>query len=65
VVHRFGHLPRRGERIVIDNYLFKILRADNRRVHMLQLTVLPKASKDDSAGIGAGTVPGNEGSTPS
>jgi magnesium and cobalt transporter len=59
VVHRFGHLPRRGERIVIDNYLFKILRADNRRVHMLQLTVLPKASKDDGAGIGAATVTGN------
>jgi magnesium and cobalt transporter len=42
VVHHIGHLPRRGERIVIDNLLFKVLRADNRRVHMLQLTVLPK-----------------------
>jgi magnesium and cobalt transporter len=41
VVHHIGHLPRRGERIVIDNLLFKVLRADNRRVHMLQLTVLP------------------------
>jgi magnesium and cobalt transporter len=42
VVHRLGHLPKRGERVVIDNLLFKVLRADNRRVHMLQLTVLPK-----------------------
>jgi magnesium and cobalt transporter len=42
VVHHIGHLPRRGERIVIDNLLFKVLRADNRRVHMLQLTVLPR-----------------------
>jgi magnesium and cobalt transporter len=42
VVNRFGHLPKRGERVVIDNFLFKILRADNRRVHMLQLTVLPR-----------------------
>jgi magnesium and cobalt transporter len=42
VVHQLGHLPRRGERIVIDNLLFKVLRADNRRVHMLQLTVLPR-----------------------
>jgi magnesium and cobalt transporter len=42
VVNHFGHLPKRGERVVIDNYLFKVLRADNRRVHMLQLTVLPR-----------------------
>jgi len=42
VVNEMGHLPKRGERVVIDNLLFKILRADNRRVHMLQLTVLPK-----------------------
>ncbi|UCC55186.1 MAG: CBS domain-containing protein [Gammaproteobacteria bacterium] len=42
VVNEMGHLPKRGERVVIDSLLFKILRADNRRVHMLQLTVLPK-----------------------
>ncbi len=42
VVNEIGHLPKRGERVVFDNLLFKILRADNRRVHMLQLTVLPK-----------------------
>jgi magnesium and cobalt transporter len=42
VVNGIGHLPKRGERVVFENLLFKILRADNRRVHMLQLTVLPK-----------------------
>jgi hemolysin (HlyC) family protein len=42
VVHQIGHLPKRGERIVIENLLFKVLRADNRRVHMLQMTVLPQ-----------------------
>jgi magnesium and cobalt transporter len=42
VVHQIGHLPKRGERAVIENLLFKVLRADNRRVHMLQLTVLPR-----------------------
>ncbi len=42
VVHHIGHLPKRGERVVIGNLLFKVLRADNRRVHMLQLTVLPR-----------------------
>jgi len=42
VVHEIGHLPRRGERVVIGNLLFKVLRADSRRVHMLQLTLLPR-----------------------
>ncbi len=45
VVHEIGHLPKRGERIVIGNLLFKVLRADNRRVHMLQLTVLPRPAE--------------------
>jgi len=45
VVHQIGHLPRRGDRTVIDNILFKVLRADNRRVHMLQLTILPKPAE--------------------
>ena len=43
VVHQIGHLPKRGERVVIGNLLFKVLRADSRRVHMLQLTLLPKS----------------------
>ena len=42
VVHEIGHLPGRGERIAIGNLLFKVLRADSRRVHMLQLTILPR-----------------------
>jgi len=53
VVHHMGHLPKRGERTVIDNLLFKVLRADNRRVHMLQLTVLPRPveNRQDVQGI--------------
>jgi len=42
VVSHMGRLPKRGERVVIGNLLFKVLRADSRRVHMLQLTLLPK-----------------------
>ena len=53
VVHEIGHLPKRGERIVIGNLLFKILRADNRRVHMLQLTVLPRPIEQDSGQLKA------------
>ena len=48
VVHAIGHLPKRGERIVIGNMLFKVLRADSRRVHMLQLTMLPRSVEDEA-----------------
>ena len=48
VVHEIGHLPKRGERIAIGNLLFKVLRADSRRVHMLQLTVLPRPVEEQA-----------------
>ncbi len=48
VVHEIGHLPERGERIVIGTLLFKVLRADSRRVHMLQLTVLPRPVEEQA-----------------
>ena len=41
LVHEIGHLPKRGETVTVDRFLFKVLRADNRRVHMLHLSVLP------------------------
>jgi magnesium and cobalt transporter len=41
VVNAFGHLPERGETIDIDGFHFHILRADNRRVHLLQITRAP------------------------
>lgn len=37
VLRGFGHLPKRGESIEIDAYKFKIVRADNRRIHLLQV----------------------------
>lgn len=41
VTQAIGHMPKRGESVVIENYQFKVLRADNRRVHMLAMTILP------------------------
>lgn len=38
VTHSFGHLPERGEQVSIDGFRFKVLNADGRRVHLLQLT---------------------------
>lgn len=42
VVNQFGHLPERGEQITIRRFQFTVVRADNRRVHLLEMTVLPK-----------------------
>jgi magnesium and cobalt transporter len=33
VLNHFGRMPKRGERIAIDNLVFQILRADSRRLH--------------------------------
>jgi len=41
VMREFGHLPRRGETRQIGRLRFKVLHADSRRLHLLQLTVLP------------------------
>jgi magnesium and cobalt transporter len=38
VMNRLGHVPRRGEKIDIDNWRFEVLRADSRRVYLLKVT---------------------------
>ncbi|MFT6218136.1 MAG: magnesium and cobalt transporter [Cycloclasticus pugetii] len=40
VVKSFGHVPEHGEKTQIDGFLFEVLRADNRRVHLLRMTIL-------------------------
>jgi magnesium and cobalt transporter len=37
VTHAFGHLPKRGEKILIGRLRFKVLRADSRRLHLLEV----------------------------
>jgi magnesium and cobalt transporter len=39
VMHAFGHMPRRGESIRIEQFQFNVQRADSRRVHLLQATL--------------------------
>jgi len=39
VLKAFGHLPARGESVDIGDFHFTILRADNRRIHLLQMTI--------------------------
>lgn len=38
VTQKFGHLPRKEETVQIDEFHFKILSADNRRIRLLQVT---------------------------
>lgn len=39
VMHRFGHMPKRGESLRIERFSFNVQRADSRRVSMLQVTL--------------------------
>lgn len=44
VVNAFGHLPKRGEAVVIDRFRFTVMRADSRRVHLLSIERLEPAA---------------------
>jgi len=48
VVKSFGHVPEHGEKTQIDGFLFEVLRADNRRVHLLRMTILDSSSEENS-----------------
>ncbi|MDX1605165.1 MAG: transporter associated domain-containing protein [Candidatus Competibacterales bacterium] len=48
VMMQFGHLPKRGEVIQVDDYRFRVLRADSRRIHLLELT-LPPPERDTAS----------------
>jgi len=41
VVNKFGHLPKRGDTIVIDNLSISVLRADSRRLYSILVEVIP------------------------
>jgi hemolysin (HlyC) family protein len=40
IVNKFGHLPKRGDQITIDNLSIKVVRADSRRLHSVTIQVL-------------------------
>ncbi|AFJ02937.1 Magnesium and cobalt efflux protein CorC [Methylophaga frappieri] len=48
VVNQFGHLPGRGEQITIGRFEFSILRADNRRVHLLRMSIIAEPSDEET-----------------
>lgn len=40
VTQALGHLPKRGETVVIENFRFRVLHADSRRIRLLRVTLL-------------------------
>lgn len=42
VLRSLGHLPQRGETADIDTFQFKVLNADNRQIHLLRVSPLPR-----------------------
>jgi len=47
VLNAFGYLPKRGEKIVIDNMQFVVLHADKRRLRLLEMTLLGDYKSDE------------------
>ncbi|OGI41985.1 MAG: magnesium/cobalt efflux protein [Candidatus Muproteobacteria bacterium RBG_16_64_11] len=45
VIGKFGHLPKRGEKIDLEGLRFEVLRSDSRRIHLLKVTPAPKPAK--------------------
>ena len=37
ITQKAGHLPQRNEQVQLDNFSFKVLHADNRRLHLLRM----------------------------
>jgi magnesium and cobalt transporter len=46
VVNQFGRLPERDEVVTFENFQFKVVRSDNRRVHLFELTLLQQEQTD-------------------
>src|SRR3990167_2550929 len=40
ILQSFGHLPKRGEITKIQNFRFKVLHADNRRIYLLEVKIV-------------------------
>lgn len=49
VTEAIGHLPETGEELTLDRFVFRVIRADARRVQAFRVTVLPPLAKDSDA----------------
>ncbi|RMF97058.1 MAG: CBS domain-containing protein [Gammaproteobacteria bacterium] len=46
VIHELGHLPRRGETVELGGFRFRVLQADRRRVHVVEVNRLAAPATD-------------------
>ena len=52
VLQAFGRLPKRGEATTIDNFRFRVVRADSRRIYTLEVERLaPEPEPESPAGV--------------
>lgn len=49
LMNAFGHLPKRDEVVRLGRFEFKVLRADNRRIHLVQVALLTDHEVADEA----------------
>ncbi|HYG05160.1 MAG TPA: transporter associated domain-containing protein [Stenotrophomonas sp.] len=47
VTEAFGHLPETGEELTLDRFVFRVARADARRVRAFHVNLLPQLAQDD------------------
>lgn len=48
VTEAFGHLPETGEELTLDRFVFRVARADARRVRAFHVSMLPQLAQDDA-----------------
>ncbi|MCV2402440.1 CBS domain-containing protein [Marinomonas sp. C2222] len=46
LAHQFGHVPLRGEELVFNNFLFRILTSDSRRIKSIQVAYVETSTQD-------------------
>ena len=47
VVNAFGHLPKRGDTVDVGRFRFTVMRADSRKVHLMNILLLPEEETAD------------------
>ncbi|HEY9252952.1 MAG TPA: transporter associated domain-containing protein [Stenotrophomonas sp.] len=48
VTEAFGHLPETGEELTLDRFVFRVARADARRVRAFHVNLLPQLAQEDA-----------------
>jgi magnesium and cobalt transporter len=55
VMNGFGHMPKRGEKLDLGDFHFKVLRASNRQIYLLQVSRREAEAEPSQAGTAGGS----------